>query len=292
VNVFAPRFARFSLLVILLGCGGSSSGEKPGLDPAPPLAPVDTSGGDPSTEELRSRLGANEVAQFRRIHGKVRIAELAESGVTSLEGLKGLGLWAVDAHGLPISDLTPLKEMPLQDLFLEGTEVTDLSPLQGKTLKKLYLTKTKVANLTPLRGMKLDELNLFGSRVTDISPLSESEIGTLWLRDTRVSDISPLAGKSLVSLDLQETLVADLSPLAAMKSLQRLNIARSDVSDLTPIADLKLTRLILTPKRIQKGLDAIRGMTSLTELDVELRDEGRLTPEQFWKRYEDGEFSK
>lgn len=275
----------------LAGCGRTEDAKNAASDPQPPVAPIDTAGGDPTTGELRKRLGANEQAEFRRIGGRVRIAELADSGISDLQGLAGLELWAVDARGLPISDLSPLKGMPLQDLFLEETKVHDLSPLTGMALKKIYLTRTPVSDLTPLAGMSLSELNLFGSQVTDLAALAEVSVETLWLRETKISDISVLTGKRLVSLDLEGTTVADLRALAGMKSLQRLNIARSDISDLTPLKGLTLTRLIFTPQRITKGLDAVREMKTLTELDVELRDSDRLTPEEFWKRYDAGQFT-
>jgi len=107
-----------------------------------------------------------------------------------------------------------------------------------------------------------------------------------------VTDLSPLLGTELQSLDVQETPVVDLSPLAGLSSLQRLNIAGSKVTDVTPIVGLPLTRLILTPHLITTGLDQVRQMTSLQELDVMFEPERHrtLTPEQFWALYDAGEF--
>ena len=73
-----------------------------------------------------------------------------------------------------------------------------------------------------------------------------------------------------------------------MTSLQRLNIAGTAVTDLTPLAGLPLTRLILTPSRITTGLEVVRRMQTLTELDVTFREPSRLSPADFWRRYDAG----
>ena len=62
------------------------------------------------------------------------------------------------------------------------------------------------------------------------------------------------------------------------------------MTDLRPLAGLRLTRLIVTPKNITHGWDAVRNMSTLQELDVELREPQRWTPDEFWKRFDAGEF--
>jgi hypothetical protein len=74
--------------------------------------------------------------------------------------------------------------------------------------------------------------------------------------------------------------------------LQRLNIAGSKVTDVSPIAGLPLTRLILTPQNISAGLDKVRQMTTLRELDLQYEPDTQRTmsPDEFWARYDAGEF--
>ena len=117
-------------------------------------------------------------------------------------------------------------------------------------------------------------------------------LGILWLRRTKVTDLRPVAASELTSLDVQDSPVADLGPLASASTLQRLNIAGTEVTDLTPILGLPLTRLIFTPGRITKGLDGLRQMTSLRELDVQFEPDQRpaYSPSEFWARYDAGEF--
>ena len=88
--------------------------------------------------------------------------------------------------------------------------------------------------------------------------------------------------------------MTDLTPISEMKSLQRLNIARSAVTDVTPLKDLKLERIIFTPEKITKGLDVLRKMDSLTAMHTHFAppNERFLTPAEFWEAYDDGKLPK
>lgn len=61
--------------------------------------------------------------------------------------------------------------MDLTHLYCDGAPVSDLSPLRGMPLKVLYIPWTRVCDLSPLRGMVLIEAGLDGTPVTDLSPL-------------------------------------------------------------------------------------------------------------------------
>ncbi|UCH37222.1 MAG: hypothetical protein JSV76_05940, partial [Candidatus Bathyarchaeota archaeon] len=127
--------------------------------------------------------------------------------------------------------------------------------------------------------------------VDDLSPLSTmKQLEFLWLNKTPVSDISPLSNCPVKSLTLHKTNVKDLSPLARITTLERLHIAETPVTDLTPIKDLKLARLIYTPKNITKGGQIPKQMKSLRELGTNFQN--RMTPEVFWSLYEQGKFNE
>ena len=64
----------------------------------------------------------------------------------------------LDCNGTKVSDLSPLRGMPLATLGCDGTQVSDLSPLQGMRLTLLQCSGTKVVDLSPLRGMPLASL--------------------------------------------------------------------------------------------------------------------------------------
>ena len=202
-------------------------------------------------------------------------------------------LKSLDLFQTKVSDLSPLKGMPLVELMADETAVSDISPLAGMPLKTLWLNATAVKDISPLKGMPIEKLNLFGTKVTDISVIESLPLNTLWLRDVPVKDFRPLKGLYLDSLDVQGTAFGD-DDLALIKAMPvlRLNIAGTQVTDLTALQNLNLTRLIFTPDRIKAGLDVVRSMNSLRELDVTFREPNRLKPAEFWSQHAAGAFNK
>jgi hypothetical protein len=53
---------------------------------------------------------------------------------------------------------------------------------------------------------------------------------------------------------------------------------------------LSLQEIIFTPRDIRRGMDVLRQMKSLTIISTDGRR--NFTPEEFWKRYDAGEFKK
>jgi Leucine-rich repeat (LRR) protein len=192
----------------------------------------------------------------------------------------------LDLSRCDITDLGPLKGMPLVALFLEeNRRLTDIAPLRGMRLMKLYLSHTRVRNLGPLRGAPLQELNLVGTRVDDVSPLSESPIRMLWLSECPIEDISPLKTTPLVSLTVENTPVDDISAFRG-HPIQRLHIGGTEVSDLTPVRQMRLTRLIFTPAKIEKGLDDARNLPTLQQVGTTFDE--MMPPPVFWQAYDAG----
>src|SRR5262249_47824817 len=60
----------------------------------------------------------------------------------------------------PVSDLSPLRGMPLTDVELNDTPVSDLSPLEGMRLTFLAVSGSRVPDLSPVKGMPLTKLSL------------------------------------------------------------------------------------------------------------------------------------
>jgi hypothetical protein len=231
--------------------------------------------------------GYSGQGQFEPRAGGVA-ASLRESGISDLSPLKEMPLRELDLQNNPVTDLSPLQGLPLEALYLEGTQVSDLQPLKGMSLRVLYLSGTKVRDLSPLRGVPLRELNLLGTQVADLGPLYGAPLEIAWLNDTPVRDLTPLEASPLVSLTIQGTRVEDLSPIRKLKTLQRLHLAETPVSDLTPLEGMELVRLIFSPGRIRKGIGVARKMSSIREIGTNL--EGRLSPAVFWEMYDKGEF--
>ena len=57
-------------------------------------------------------------------------------------------------HVTKVADLSPLKGMPLEELYCDRTLITDLSPLAGMKLKKLSFTPNpELKGLQAIRQM-------------------------------------------------------------------------------------------------------------------------------------------
>jgi hypothetical protein len=255
------------LLVILAGCDKpvdqSADLSKSGIN-APEAEAIELPE-EITIDELRTKLKANQYAQFRKQGGQIVFADLRDSGVT---------------------DLTPLAGLPLMDLMLENLQIKDLSPLKGMNLNQLYLNDSAIEDISPLANVQAKLLNLNGTKIKDISSLANMKLDTLWIPHTQVTDISPLAKQeAMISLDCEESPVTDIAPLANVLSLQRLNIAKTQVTDLTPLAKHNLTRLIFSPEKIKTGIDIARNMTSIQEIGSNL--DQKMTPDVFWKLFDE-----
>jgi Leucine-rich repeat (LRR) protein len=300
-----------AVLVGILGVTGCGGEREAGEETGPPTDSELHSDVDPSTsrqpapEPLPSESVAwtperahealqqrnpdyNGRALFQFENETIIAAQLSETGVTDLAPLEGMRLQGLDLGQTDVRDLTPLRGLPLRELFLESSRVSDLAPLEGMPLTELYLNQTPVEDLTPLRGLPLVKLNLLGTKVRDLTPLREMPLEFLWLDETAVDDILPLSHCPLSSLTLHRTNVADLTPLIGT-DLKRLHIDGTPVTDLTPVATLKLTRLIFTPARIERGIDAVRTMTTIREIGT--TSEERMNPARFWALYDQGAFN-
>ena len=239
-----------------------------------------------------SNPGYSGNGEFRIEGGRVTAIRLSQCGITNIEPLKGMPLMQLDLQACPITDISALKGMPMIELYLDGTRVEDLSALEGMTsLKKLYIDKSNVKDLSPLKGLQIQELNMVGTRISDISALKGVPLQMLWLTDLPVKDISALAGSPLVSVTLHRTKVEDISPLAQTR-IQRIHIGDTPVKDLTALAGLPLTRLVFDPAKIEKGIDGIRGITTMKEIGTKFEQDLNtlLPPAQFWPKYDAGDY--
>ncbi len=225
---------------------------------------------------------------------------LKQSGMTyspfhlDSNGRIGLSLRSIGSTGL-----SPLKGMPVKylDLGVLQTPVVDLSPLTGMKLYSLTLPGCgNVSNLSVLAGMPLRQLSIYSSSVEDLSPLKDTPMERLSLRGTRVTDISPLQEMPLTDLDISGTLVKDLSPIGEMKTLRILALGMwtadlllagerycAPVTDLSPLKNVPLEALTFVPENITKGMDELRQMETLKLIND-------LSPKEFWRRFDAGEF--
>ncbi|HTD65385.1 MAG TPA: serine/threonine-protein kinase [Candidatus Limnocylindria bacterium] len=106
-----------------------------------------------------------------------------------------------------LTDLSPLAELPLEEVDCSWTNVEDLSPLTKLPLKTLRCANTRVQNLAPLQGLPLVELDITATAVSDLMPLKGMALVSMRCADTRVRDLSPLRGAPLKSVSLDPRLL-------------------------------------------------------------------------------------
>jgi internalin A len=238
-------------------------------------------------DELRKQLNCFQ-AEFRVLGNDIVEGTLYQSGVRNIKPLAGLPLRALDLGMTQVDDLTPLTGMQLQRLDLENTPVVNLAPLQGMPLQILKMQKTNVTDFSVLKGMPLKQLNVLDLPFSDadLELIREAPLDTIWLAGTKVTDLSTFPVTTLKSLDIERTNVASLNFVAGCPQLQRLNIAETPVSDLTPLKGLRLQRMTLTPGRIQSGIEVLRDMKSLTQIQTSMNEP--MSAVDFWKRFDLG----
>ena len=108
--------------------------------------------------------------------------------------------------------------MRLDSLDLSGSGVTDLSPLRDMPLTELDLfNASQLKDLLPLNGMSLKYLNVGRTSVSDLSPVGKMmTLQALILSETPLTELSALQGLPLRSLRMEKTSIPDLAPLKGM----------------------------------------------------------------------------
>ena len=168
------------------------------------------------------------------------------SPLRALRGLVSLDLLGTFPSRGKLSDLTPLRGMPLKRLNLGSSGVSDLGPLRGMPLTMLFLSETRVADLSPLKGARLELFTAERTPVSDLEPLRGMPLKYLDLNGAfAVSDLQAARWKwymlRLEYLNVGNTHASDLSCIAGTKSLRTLVLDNGNVSDLSPIRGLDLT---------------------------------------------------
>jgi hypothetical protein len=64
------------------------------------------------------------------------------------------------------------------------------------------------------------------------------------------------------------------------------------VRDLTPLKGMKLERIEFSAPIRYEGMAGVRDMPSLRTVELHLSSRKTLSTEEFWKRYDAGEFAK
>ena len=191
--------------------------------------------------------------------------------VKSLEPLRGMSLNWLEVYDTQVSDISPLRGMKtLRDLTLsQSRKITDLAPLRGIPLELLGLGLLRIPDLSPLQGMPLKKLSLDYSIATDFTPLEGMPLEELRMDASPVKDLGFLRhSTALRRLNLRSCgFVRDLSPLRGCP-IERLCLEGTDVRDLTPLRGMPIKELRLGPWRDKPDLAVLVDLPQLETLEL------------------------
>jgi Leucine-rich repeat (LRR) protein len=231
-----------------------------------------------------------KLTQLNLSQTKVTDAGLAKLKV--FKELQDLGLAQLkltDAGLEHLKSLTKLQELDLTHC----NQLQDLKPLRGLPLTSLSLTYCgKIQDVAPLAGMPMTSLNLFGcTKLSDLTPLAGMPLTSLDIGGTQVADLSILKGMKLTKFLCHKTPVSDLAPLAGMP-LTSLNVfGCPQLHDLAPLKGMNLTEIRLSPGNFTKdNVEILRACKNLKTVIVGEKASDILTAQDFWKKFDAGEF--
>jgi hypothetical protein len=162
-------------------------------------------------------------------NGRVTILEFQAddlhdlSPVQAFRGLKGLFCYRTAGRKGDFSDLSPLQNLPLENLYCGLSAVADLSPLKEMRLSFLNIGVTNVRDLSPLSGMPLRSLDLGATQVSNLAPLAGMPLEYLNCSATNVTDLSPLRGMPLKELRCDFVRERDAEILHSILTLEKIN---------------------------------------------------------------------
>jgi hypothetical protein len=145
------------------------------------------------------------------------------SPVQALRSLKGLFCYRTAGRKGDFADLSPLRDLPLENLYCGLSAISDLSPLKEMRLSFLNIGVTNVRDLSPLSGMRLRSLDLGATPVSSLAPLSGMPLDYLNCSATNVTDLSPLREMPLKELRCDFVQERDAEILRSISTLEKIN---------------------------------------------------------------------
>ncbi len=230
------------------------------------------------TDQLTDLSPLRALKHLWKLHcdGNITPTGTRQGKLTSLAALRGLELRELSCVNNPgITDLSPLKRMPLGSLDCTGTGIRDLEVVSFLQLRRLSCDYTKVRDLGPLKGSALTYLNCSATAVSSLEPLRGVPLNQLHAPSTAISDLSPLAGMPLHVLNCSRSKVTDLTPLKDLP-LTMLECSENEVKDLVPLTGMKLTLFTCYTTPVA-DLNPLRGMP-LTTLHCSMTQVADLSP--------------
>jgi hypothetical protein len=190
---------------------------------------------------------------------KLKTLSIIGSGISDLRPLKGLPLESLTlSFSWALKDLSPISELSLKALDLSASHIEALPARLPATLTRLKIGGcSKLQNLEALKGLPLRELDLYNTEIQDLSILKALPLKVLSLHGALLEDVGFLKGMPLTELDLSLHRVTDLSPIKGMP-LQKLGLYTTVVTDLTPLKGMPLREMRLANNHQITSLEGLQ----------------------------------
>jgi Leucine-rich repeat (LRR) protein/tetratricopeptide (TPR) repeat protein len=209
----------------LAGLDVSKCKELSDLSPLREMSLVELNAGGTSVGDL----GA-----LRAMHTLEKL-DVSGSRVSDLSALSALRLKRLGFSNCPISDLTPIRQMPLEEISLRETRVSDLSPLVGMPIKSIDLSMAPVLDFSALARLPLERCFLQHNRIADLSVLRDKPLKELVLwgcveaRNYRA--IASIKTLELVLLpsEYRELPAEDYDAIGSLRNLPKLRQMGSEI---------------------------------------------------------------
>ena len=101
-----------------------------------------------------------------------------------------MGLTTLHCNGNQVSDLSPLKDIPMVTLNCSGNRIESLEPLRDMPLTVLHCSENRITSLEPLRGKPLKMISCQSNRIRSLAPLTGQSLGLLTCGRNELVDIA------------------------------------------------------------------------------------------------------
>ena len=119
---------------------------------------------------------------------KLQTLNLSGCWIHDISPLSNLNLTALNLNGVPAKDLSPIRHLnKLSELYLDGIPITDLSLLKDMPLEVVSLNGTAITDLTELKNKPLREIYLKGTKVKDLTPVLSDGLAKIAFDSDRVN---------------------------------------------------------------------------------------------------------
>lgn len=171
-----------------------------------------------------------------------------------------------------IEDISPLADLPLEELSLTGNRIVDLSPLaDSKTLTKLEVSQNPIADSTVFSKLpSLVNVSLNQTNITSLESFSGSYVENLNVWEAPITDYTPLTTcKNLHTLEINGLSDASLEMVLQLTSLRQLSLGTGGlVLDFQKFGLLKnLQQLDITGCKY-RSLEGLEQLSDLNYLNL------------------------